>query len=170
MLKQHAKKVKKLPPEKKQHKQTNPQRIIIELGDNFADYKNPKFNESVTKKEVVLMVNALDKYSPHSTCYWITPTRTDKPATGAYKKTNERLKQVITAIKKYASTRCTDIDSTQDIGLSQNDLSTVADGIHFNSTNGRKWANAVAKKIFALETEDNNKPTTNRKLSERKVF
>lgn len=131
--------------------ETNPNRIVIELGDNFADYKNPSANvEAVTKREVNMILEKLKQTK--ADCYWVTPTWTDKPGTGIYKKNNERLQQVIAAIKKSASPRCTVIDSTN-IGIGKNDISTVSDGIHFNSANGSKWATAVSKRLFELEAQ-----------------
>ncbi|HEX7675506.1 MAG TPA: SGNH/GDSL hydrolase family protein [Bdellovibrio sp.] len=130
---------------------TNPNRIIIELGDNFADYRSPQQSEAAMKKQVQLMLDAMKKADSKATCYWVTPTWTDKSGGGMYKKTNERLLNLISVIKKAAAPRCTVIDSAQGIGIKQGDIKTGPDGLHFDAANGKKWADAAAKKIFEIE-------------------
>ncbi|MDG0815222.1 SGNH/GDSL hydrolase family protein [Bdellovibrio svalbardensis] len=131
---------------------TNPNRIVIELGDNFADYRNPSANSDASaKKQVQLIISELEKQNSKATCYWVTPTWTDKSGSKPYQKTNERLVKLIDIIKKTASPRCTVIDSANGIGLQQSDIKTGSDGLHFDGTNGKKWAEAAANKIFEIE-------------------
>ncbi len=130
----------------------NPNRIIIELGDNFADYKSPSANSDATaKKQVQMLLAAIDKHNPKTPCYWVTPTWTDKSGSKPYQKTNERLLSLISIIKKTAAPRCTVIDSAEGIGISKTDIKTGSDGLHFDGVNGKKWAEAAAKKIFEIE-------------------
>jgi lysophospholipase L1-like esterase len=89
---------------------------------------------------------------------------TDKPKTSPYQKSNQRLAEIIQIIKKTAEPRCKVIDSTKDLGLTQNNIQTTNDGLHFNAVNGQKWAQAAAKKINELEDsnpEQNKKGITN---------
>lgn len=133
---------------------TNPSRIIIELGDNFADYKNPSANSDASaKKQVQMIITELEKQKSKATCYWVTPTWTDKSGSKPYQKTNERLLKLIEIIKKNASPRCTVIDSADGVGLKKTDIQTGSDGLHFDTTNGKKWADAVAARIFEIEKE-----------------
>lgn len=131
---------------------THPNRIVIELGDNFADYKNPSANsDAAAAKQVQLIMQELEKQYAKAPCYWVTPTWTDKSGSKPYLKTNERLLKVIAIIKKTASPRCTVIDSAQGIGLGKSDLQTGGDGLHFSGASGKKWAEAVGAKIFEIE-------------------
>lgn len=132
--------------------ENKPQRIIIELGDIFADYKNPGKNSDVLAvQQVKAILNVLQNEKSEAKCYWITPTWTDKPKTSPYQKSNQRLAEIIQIIKKTAEPRCKVIDSTNDLGLTQNNIQTTNDGLHFNTANGQKWAKAAAKKINELE-------------------
>lgn len=131
---------------------TNPNRIIIELGDNFADYRTPSASsDAAAKKQVQMIISELQKQNSKATCYWVTPTWTDKPGSKPYQKSNERLLKLIDIIKKNASPRCTVIDSAQGLGIKQGDIKTGSDGLHFDSSNGKKWAEAAANKIFEIE-------------------
>ena len=131
---------------------TQPNRVVIELGDNFADYKNPSANsDAAAAKQVQLILKELENQNIKAPCYWVTPTWTDKSGSRPYLKTNERLLKVISIIKKTASPRCTVIDSAEGIGLKKSDLQTGGDGLHFNGTSGKKWAEAAAAKIFEIE-------------------
>jgi hypothetical protein len=133
-------------------RETRPTRLIVELGDNFADYKNPSKNsDAMVAQQVQLILKELLPEHSHVTCYWVTPTWTDKPNGGAYQKSNERLLQVIQLIKKAAEPRCKVIDSAQGLGLTPQNLRTTNDGLHFDGTNGKKWATAAAAKILELE-------------------
>lgn len=131
---------------------TQPNRIIIELGDNFADYKNPSANsDAAAAKQVQFILKELEKQNSKAPCYWVTPTWTDKSGSKPYLKTNARLLKVISIIKKTAEPRCTVIDSAEGIGLGKSDLQTGGDGLHFNGISGKKWAEAVSDKIFEIE-------------------
>lgn len=132
--------------------ENKPQRIIIELGDNFADYKNPNKNsDTLAEQQVKAILNVLKNEKSDAACYWITPTWTDKPKSSPYQKSNQRLSELIQIIKKTAEPRCKVIDSMQDLGLTQSNIQTTNDGLHFNSANGQKWAKAAAAKIKELE-------------------
>ncbi|QDK39240.1 hypothetical protein DOE51_17410 [Bdellovibrio sp. NC01] len=131
---------------------TNPNRIIIELGDNFADYRSGSAaSDASAKAQVNLILKELDKQGSKASCYWVTPTWTDKPGSKPYQKSNERLLQLIALIKKTAQPRCTVIDSAEGIGIGKGDIKTGSDGLHFDGTNGKKWAEAAAKKIQEIE-------------------
>lgn len=129
-----------------------PQRVVVELGDNFADYKSPNaHSNAAVVAQVKRIKDQLKRSEFHGTCYWVTPTWTDKSGSRPYMKTNERLVEVIALIKKEAEPQCTVIDSAEGIGLSKGDIATTADGLHFDEKNGKKWARAVAQQIEKVE-------------------
>lgn len=133
---------------------TNPNRIVIELGDNFADYRSGSAaSDASAKAQVQMILKELDKQGSKASCYWVTPTWTDKSGSKPYLKTNERLLQLIAIIKKTAQPRCTVIDSAEGIGIGKGDIKTGADGLHFAGAEAKKWADAAAKKIFAIEQQ-----------------
>ncbi|WP_413569149.1 hypothetical protein ACLWBD_00115 [Bdellovibrio sp. HCB117] len=129
-----------------------PRRVIIELGDNFADYKNPNSQSDRTVvAQVKQITEVLNKNKFNGTCYWVTPTWTDKALSKPYFKSNMRLARVIEIIKNEVAPRCQVIDSTTEIGISENDIKTTSDGLHFDAKNGAKWARGVADRIREVE-------------------
>lgn len=133
-------------------KESRPSRVIVELGDNFAHYQGAtKASDAMVEKQVQSILTTLHREAPSAQCIWVTPTWTDKSGKNTYAKSNERLKQVIHLIKKTAEPKCQVIDSTQDLGLTPDNLKTVNDGLHFDGANGKKWATAVAAQIMKLE-------------------
>ncbi|KYG60806.1 hypothetical protein AZI85_12520 [Bdellovibrio bacteriovorus] len=129
-----------------------PQRVIIELGDNFADYKTPNAQSDKTViAQVKQITETLNKNKFNGKCYWVTPTWTDKANSKPYFKSNMRLTRVIEIIRSEAAPRCQVIDSTTEIGIGENDIKTTSDGLHFDSKNGAKWARGVADRIREIE-------------------
>lgn len=127
-----------------------PDRFIVELGDNFANYRNGgPVADKAAAQQIREIIDTLKKSGFHGRCYWVTPTWTDKEKSAPYYKDNARLAQLIAVIRKEASPRCTVIDSTQEI--SKDKIKTTADGLHFDARNGGVWAQAVSAKIEALE-------------------
>lgn len=135
-----------------------PRLVVVELGDNFAGYKS-KVPDSFVAKQVEMVLKEIEKKSPAPRCFWITPVWTDQEGTGLYKKTNTRLSEVNKLIKKAAGTRCTVIDSTQDLGLVKTDLPVLSDGIHFGKQSGTKWGKAAAQRISDLLRATKAAPT-----------
>lgn len=126
-----------------------PQRLVIELGDNFATYRNPSpAADKAAIAQVKKITGQLRDSGFHGRCYWITPTWTDKAGQKPYYKSNDRLKEIIQIIKDHASP-CQVIDSTE--AIAQKDINTIADGLHFDTKNGSKWAQAAHAKILSLE-------------------
>lgn len=126
-----------------------PQRLVIELGDNFAAYRSPSAAaDKAAEAQVKKITQQIKDSQFRGRCYWITPTWTDKSGQKPYYKTNERLKEVIAIIKSNASP-CQVIDSTEVIA--QQEIKTTSDGLHFDSKNGSKWAQAAHAKILSLE-------------------
>lgn len=148
-------------------KKAQPSLLIIELGDKLAEYQNTKMDsDAVVTQEVESMMETLKQVDDKLACYWVTPTWTDKSGSLPYRKTNERLAQVIKLIKKSAEPRCTVIDSMNDLGLNSGNIKTLSDGIHYDRANGRIWGKAAAARIIALErnrTGDNARLTSQEK-------
>ncbi|WP_291516599.1 SGNH/GDSL hydrolase family protein [Bdellovibrio sp. ArHS] len=139
--------------------ETKPQRLIVELGDNFADYKSPTpQSDKAVVAQVKQITETLTKGKFSGSCYWVTPTWTDKVGSKPYYKSNERLARVISIIKTEVEPRCRVIDSTRDIGVTEKDIRTTADGLHFDAKNGAKWARGVANRIREIEAS----PATSR--------
>lgn len=123
-----------------------PKVIIIELGDNFADYRNQK-NDGI-KKNIDEMVSAIRASKRPIKCFWVSPLWTSQDAINPYGKTNFRLKEVIHQIKQQAEPVCELVDSTKDLGLDPNSVKTGKDGLHFTNESGRKWGTAAGDFII----------------------
>lgn len=127
-------------------KEEDPKVVVVELGDNFAGYASTVSDGSI-RNQVDLVLKQIESKSPAPRCFWVTPIWTSREGTGAYKKTNARLYKVNKLIKDAAGTRCTVLDSTQDLGLKKDEIKVLSDGIHFGLDSGRKWGKAAGRTI-----------------------
>lgn len=137
---------------------TKPDVLIVELGDNFAGYRESKNNDIFAKNEVQKILNQISlSNSKPNECFWVGPTWTDwvddnglpvdkrKNARGTfYKKSTLRAQQIARLIKKEIDGKCTFIDSMKIMDKSE---VKTADGIHCNKTSGTLWGQRVYEEI-----------------------
>jgi hypothetical protein len=123
-------------------KTEQPERLIIELGDNFAGYKDSRKSALVNaKSEVKKLFASLKDFK--GKCYWVTPLWTDKPGISPYYKTEQRLAEVIKIIQDEAGSRCQVIDSTKNLSLNRAEVTTLKDGLHFGKKSSELWAKSI---------------------------
>ncbi|MBC7755015.1 MAG: SGNH/GDSL hydrolase family protein [Moraxellaceae bacterium] len=150
-----------------------PDILIVELGDNFAGYREDVKNNRAIQNNVQKILNQIkiSKTQP-SECFWVGPTWTDwvdenglsldrrKNGAGTYyKKSNWRAQQVAAAIKKELDGKCTFVDSMKVMTLSE---ITTVDGIHCNQATGTVWGQRIyeeiASKSLLLSNGKSKKP------------
>lgn len=137
---------------------TKPDVLIVELGDNFAGYREPQKSDAFAKNEIQKILNqiAVSNSKPNE-CYWVGPTWTDwvddnglpvdkrKNDHGTfYKKSTLRAQQIANLIKKEIDGKCTFIDSMK--VMEKSEVKT-ADGIHCNQASGTLWGQRVYEEI-----------------------
>lgn len=124
---------------------SGPELIIVEFGDNFANYGGsfPGATINTQLSGLVAEIVRAPRYAPER-CFFITPTFGEKRA--PYNKTDERLSALIAAIRDALQGRCRIIDSTQLPGFASGLVKTT-DGIHLTNAWGNKWADAILEAI-----------------------
>lgn len=126
-------------------KSMNPSFIVIELGDNFANYSGA-LNKAAAQNQVKLVLSEIEKTDYKKPCFWIGPTWTNKSGQNTYQKTNARAKALSDIIKQTTEPRCTYIDSLEI--LKENEVVTNPDGLHMNQKTGTLWGNRAADAIL----------------------
>lgn len=143
-----------------------PDIVVIELGDNFANYSgtvkniNEVNSNTFAKSEVKKILAQLDSSQFNKKCFWVGPTWTDKSGNNIYKKTNARAKALSDLIKKTVEPRCAYIDST--VLLDKNEVKTSSDGLHMSAQTGQLWGKRTAAEILKGVS---NKKTVDQKKS-----
>lgn len=150
-----------------------PDILVVELGDNFAGYKQNVAGTSAVKAEVDLILKQIDqsKAKPKE-CYWIGPNWTDKEHGKTYNKSNARARLVGSAIAKALAGKCTFIDSMKVVEKSE--AITGQDGLHFNGTPkgiaaGKLWGRRAYEEIAAKSDLLSTPKTTPKKTNPPKT-
>lgn len=126
-------------------KNMNPSIVVIELGDNFANYSGALSSPSA-ENQVKLILSEMEKTNYKKPCFWIGPTWTNKSGQNTYQKTNTRAQALSRIIKKTVEPRCTYIDSLE--LLKESEVVTNSDGLHMTQKTGTLWGNRAADAIL----------------------
>ena len=154
-----------------------PDVLIVELADNFADYRESAPSDAFVKNNIQKILGQIQaSNSKPSECFWVGPTWTDwvdenglpvdnrkstkegKKIGTFYKKSTLRAQQVASLIKNEISGKCTFIDSLKI--LDKTEVKT-SDGIHCNQASGTLWGQEAYKEIAKTSHLLSGKTKTN---------
>lgn len=128
-------------------KKSNPQVVIINLGDNMISWKkkdNLKHATIESKNTVASVVNKLvSTINKNVTCLWIGPAY-HSPGK-IYSKSNSIVDELYDAIKIGIGSRCTLVDSRSYFKESRPN-----DGLHFTAPESKHWGEELANVIKNL--------------------
>lgn len=141
--------VKKLTEIEKLINELSPPVVVVELGDNMAEYsstsESPEDLKTIredVRREVVRMRPILSKIPKG--CFWITPTW---GCSGTYKKTGPKVSAVVEGIQDGIGDICTVLDSRQ--SLSEDEvIGHTNDCLHLDAEKAKKWGEDIRDRIL----------------------
>lgn len=120
--------------------QSQPDAIIVVIGDTMGAYNNPTFPRAWAYQQVSALTQAISKTDVQ--CYWVGPGWSHHP--GRFNKTNERVTELNEFLGQNVAP-CTYIDSTR---FSEPGEWRTIDGQHYTRAGYRQWGQSIADFII----------------------